>query len=234
MSCLAVGDDEGDDEGDDNAEMGVQPMPGLQGKSRLAALTTGNADNVQYLGGRDPKGNPVRFAKQSGHVSNYDEDKVHAYSLPDPLKMADGRTVATAEEWKARRAEILTFYEAQIYGRVPENAPTVTWKVVETDENARGGAVITKKIEGTVGSASDGSAPKLRVTLHVPKQANGRIPVLLKLSFFSGEFPRGRRGSNDGPRRSIRSPPFSRMAGRLRRLVIATFSPIARTSSNKA
>ncbi len=148
------------------------------------AGTTGNADNVPYLGGRDPQGNPVRFARRSGHVSNYDEDKVPAYSLPDPLKLADGHTVTTAEEWKARRAEILTFYEEQIYGRVPEHAPPVTWEVVETDENARGGTAITKKIEGTVGSASDGSAPKLRVTLHVPKDAKGRVPVLLNLSFF--------------------------------------------------
>lgn len=29
----------------------------------LPAGTTGNADNVQYLGGRDPNGNPVRFEK---------------------------------------------------------------------------------------------------------------------------------------------------------------------------
>ncbi len=94
--------------------------PALFRTEASPAGTTGNADNVQYLGGRDPQGNPVRFVKRSGHVSNYDEAKVPAYSLPDPLKMADGRTVTTAEEWKARRAEILTFYEEQIYGRVPE------------------------------------------------------------------------------------------------------------------
>ncbi len=81
----------------------------------------------------------------------------------------------------------------------------MTWEVVETDENARKATAITKKIEGTVGSTSDGSAQKLRVTLHVPKEAKGRVPVLLNLSFFSGEFPR-RRGGNDGP------PPFDPIA----------------------
>lgn len=170
------------------------------------AGTTGNADNVQYLGSRDPHGNPVRLAKKTGHVSNYDEAKVPAYSLPDPLKMADGRPVTTEEEWNVRRAEILAFYEEQIYGRVPENVPTVSWKVDERDEGARGTTAITKKIEGTVGSAIDGGGPKLRVTLHVPKGAKGQVPVMLNLSFFSGEFPRRRRGDSDGP------PPFDPIA----------------------
>ena len=172
--------------------------PALFRTDALPAGTSGNADNVQHLGGRDPGGNPVRLAKRSGHVSNYDENKVPAYSLPDPLTTADGRTVRTAEQWKDRRAEIVTFYEDQIYGRVPSNAPAVTWKVVETDQNGRGGVAITKKIEGTVGSESSAGGPKLRVTLHVPKDANRRVPVLLNLSFFSGEVPRRFRASNQG------------------------------------
>src|SRR5262249_20242276 len=61
--------------------------------------TRGNADNVPYIGRRDPKGNPVRLAKASGHVSNYSEDKVRPYSLPDPLRMASGERVASAEQW---------------------------------------------------------------------------------------------------------------------------------------
>ena len=43
--------------------------------------TRGNADNVPYIGKSDPKGNPVRLAKATGHVSNYTEDEgpaVHA------------------------------------------------------------------------------------------------------------------------------------------------------------
>jgi hypothetical protein len=46
---------------------------------------TGNPDNVPYIGKRDPKGNPVRLARATGHVSNYSEEKVPKYTLPDPL-----------------------------------------------------------------------------------------------------------------------------------------------------
>ena len=38
------------------------------------------------------QGNPVRLAKATGHVSNYSEDKVPPYTLPDPLVMATAST----------------------------------------------------------------------------------------------------------------------------------------------
>src|SRR5215510_5205314 len=85
--------------------------------------STGNPDNVAYIGKSDPKGNPVRLAKATGHVSNYSEDKVPPYTLPDPLVLSDGRKVTSAEVWvKQRRPEILKYYETEIYGRVPGNA----------------------------------------------------------------------------------------------------------------
>ena len=67
-------------------------------------------------------------------MSNYNEEKVPPYTLPDPLVMASGERVTTAEQWfKERRPEILKFYQNEIYGRVPANAPKVTWEVTETD-----------------------------------------------------------------------------------------------------
>src|SRR3954462_633624 len=90
----------------------------------------GNPDNVPYIGKSDPKGNPVRLAKATGHVSNYSEDKVPQYTLPDPLVPASGEKVTTPEVWaKKRRPEILKFYQTEIYGRIPENAPKVAWEV---------------------------------------------------------------------------------------------------------
>jgi Glucuronyl esterase, fungi len=54
---------------------------------------TGNPDNVPYIDKRDPNGNPVRLAKATGHVSNYSEDKLPKYTLPDPLVLASGKRV---------------------------------------------------------------------------------------------------------------------------------------------
>lgn len=145
----------------------------------------GNAENVPYIGKSDPEGNPVRLAKATGHVSNYSEDKVPAYTLPDPLVLCNGRRVTSAETWfKERRPEILKFYRTEIYGHIPESAPRVTWEVTETDATARDGAAVVKKIVGRMGLQPDG--PRMNLTLHLPAKATQRVPVLLHLTFAFG------------------------------------------------
>ena len=115
--------------------------------------TTGDPDNVPFIGKRDPQGNPVRLAKATGHVSNYSEDKVAPYTLPDPLVTSDKRPVTTAEMWvKQRRPEILKFFRDEVYGAVPANAPKVTWEVTETDDNARQGTAVMRRVGQELGN----------------------------------------------------------------------------------
>src|SRR5262249_6417453 len=129
--------------------------------------TRGNADNVPYIGKRDPNGNPVRLARATGHVSNYTEEKVPAYTLPDPLVLANGRRVTSAKMWgKQRRPEILRFYQNEIYGRIPHNAPKVTWQVTETDKKARGGTALSRRVVGKMGDKPDG--PRMNLTIYTP------------------------------------------------------------------
>src|SRR5438874_11551201 len=99
----------------------AQPTPSQSSDTKLPPPgSRGNADNVPYIGGRDPNNNPVRLARATGHVSNYSEEKVAPYTLPDPLLLADGRRVSTSAIWlKERRPEILKYYRSEIYGRVP-------------------------------------------------------------------------------------------------------------------
>src|SRR5688572_22864310 len=79
----------------------------------------------------DANGNPLRYAA-TGHVSNYDEAKVDAYTLPDPLLLQNGRRVSDAKTWfDLRRPEILKAYQQEIYGRVPATAPAVKFEEIE-------------------------------------------------------------------------------------------------------
>jgi hypothetical protein len=166
-----------------------EPAPGSRG----------NPDNVPLIGRRDPKGNPVRLAKATGHVSNYSEEKVRPFTLPDPLAMADGRRVTGADQWfKVRRPEILAFYREQIYGRIPANAPKVTWEVAETDPAARGGTAVTKRVVGRMGERPDG--PRMNLTVYLPAGAKGPVPMLLSLSFGFGPGERGRPVAKAAPR----------------------------------
>src|SRR6201996_9308745 len=78
---------------------------------------------------RGPDGDPA-----SPRAANFDESKVAAnLRLPDPLLLRNGKAVTTAAAWqKYRRPEIVAAYDTQIYGRVPEHVPAVTWKVTST------------------------------------------------------------------------------------------------------
>jgi hypothetical protein len=147
--------------------------------------TKGDPDNVPYIGKRDPKGNPVRLAKATGHVSNYSEDKVPPYTLPDPLVLSDGQKVTSLDVWvKKRRPEILKFYQTDIYGRVPGNAPKVTWEVTETDPKARDGAAVLRRVVGRMGEKPDG--PKMTLMVYTPAKAEKPVPVLLSITFGFG------------------------------------------------
>ena len=118
---------------------------------------------------------PVRTAKKTGHVSNYDEAKVKPYTLPDPLKLADGAAVRDAAAWfSKRRPEILKLYQTEIFGRVPANAPKVTWEVADTEPKALDGTAVLKKVVGRMGDKADG--PRMNLSLYLPARASGPVP----------------------------------------------------------
>jgi hypothetical protein len=166
----------------------------------------GNADNVPYIGKSDPNGNPVRLAKATGHVSNYSEDKVPKYTLPDPLVLVNGERVTTPEVWvKKRRLEILKFYQTEIYGKIPENAPKVKWEVVETDPNARDGAAVMRRVVGRMSEKLAG--PKMSLTVYTPVKADRPVPVLLSISFG---FPTGK----GPPNKAAAFDPIAEVLGR--------------------
>jgi hypothetical protein len=120
----------------------------------------------------------------SGVLVNYTEAHVGAYTLPDPLKLANGEPVQDARAWvELRRPELLKYYQSEIYGRIPATAPKVTWEVVSVDTNALDGVAIMKQLAGHMGSP-DG--PAIRVTLYTPAKAAKPVPALVTISFDFG------------------------------------------------
>src|SRR5262245_65643947 len=71
--------------------------------------------------------------------AQYDESKVPAYTLPDPLRFEAGGPVATAEAWRSRRAEIQKLFETRVYGRSPEAPSKLRFVVVENTPAALAG-----------------------------------------------------------------------------------------------
>jgi hypothetical protein len=158
-----------------------------------AAPGAGRSNNL----GSDPNGNPLRLAFKTGHVSNYDESKVPAYTLPDPLVLANGQPVRDARTWRtARRPELLRAYQTEIYGRIPAKTPKVTWRVTDTNVAAREGAAIMKRVVGQIGDEE--AAPEIKLTVYTPANAKGRVPMILLVNFGGGPPPPPNSGRGRG------------------------------------
>ena len=131
------------------------------------------------------KGRPVRHAS-TGHVTNYHEDKVGTYSLPEPLVLSDGQTVINAETWfQVRRPEILELYRRYVFGRAPDSAPRPTVSLESDDRDALGGIAERRVVVLRFGTGRD--APFIRVVVYLPSAAKQRVPVLLHLAFNGDE-----------------------------------------------
>jgi cephalosporin-C deacetylase-like acetyl esterase len=91
--------------------------------------------------------------------------------LPDPLRFADGRPVANAVAWPARRRELLELFQHYTMGKMP---PSSAARVVEASELSRDG-IRHRRV--TLGFGSDTRA-RLRLELFVPS-GQGPFPVFL-------------------------------------------------------
>src|SRR3954449_8957824 len=65
--------------------------------------------------------------------ANYDEATANPYpDLPDVLTLKNGKKVTSKAMWNQRRAEIVEDFDREVLGRVPKNAPKVTWEVTKS------------------------------------------------------------------------------------------------------
>ena len=115
--------------------------------------------------------------------ANYDEAKVPAYTLPDPLVMSDGTRVRDAATWnKQRRPEVLAMFQKEMFGRTPGGKPKgMSFELVAVDKQALGGKAIRKEV--TVYFSGDKNGPKMDLLLYLPANAKGPVPVFLGLNF---------------------------------------------------
>lgn len=112
-------------------------------------------------------------------------------TMPALMTFKDGAKVTAADQWQKRRAEIAEDFEREVYGRVPKNVPKVKWTVTKTEEGESGGvATVTRTL---VGNVDNSAFPKITVAIlanyTVPKNAAGKVPVILQFGFGGGFGP---------------------------------------------
>ena len=138
----------------------------------LAVLGTALAQNPPAPPRTEVAGIPV----------NYDESKVGAYALPDPLMLPDGRLVRDARTWNdVRRPQLARLFEENEYGKAPGRPPGMTFDVFDKGTPAFDGAATRRQV--TIYFSADKAGPHMDLLLYVPAGAARPVPLLLQISF---------------------------------------------------
>jgi lysophospholipase L1-like esterase len=126
---------------------------------------------------------PSGWDPKAPDFQNTDEAKANPWPhLPEMMVTKGRKPVDTPELWwKVRRPEIVEYFDAEVYGRVPKDVPRVTWEVAGTKEGKVGDvAVRTKQLAGRVdNSACPAITVTIRMTLTLPADVSGPVPVMM-------------------------------------------------------
>ncbi len=182
--------------------------------------------------------------------ANYDEATANPYpNLPDVLTLKNGKKVKTADMWwKQRRPEIVEDFDREVLGRVPKNAPKVTWEVTKTAEaQVASHPVVGKQL---LGHLDNSAYPELKVdiqmTLVLPADAKSPVPVMMmfggrtipEVAFPAPVFP-GRGPGKGAPPKGFPPPAANADPPALEQLIadgwgVATINPNSVQADNGA
>jgi hypothetical protein len=123
----------------------------------------------------------------AGIPVNYTEAKTGAYTLPDPLILADGTPVTDAGTWFARRRpEILRLLEEQQFGRAPGRPEAMHMEKIENAAPAFDGKA--RRTQVTIYFTADRTRDYVDLLVYTPADASGPVPVLLALGWFGNNL----------------------------------------------
>src|SRR5580698_1694746 len=118
----------------------------------------------------------------AGIPVNYDEAKVGTYTLPDPLKLNDGKPVRDAKTWYSkRRPEIVEMFETQQYGKAPGRPPGESFEIVDKGTPALNGKAIRKQV--TIYLNKEKTGPSIDLLIYLPAAATKPVPMFFSINF---------------------------------------------------
>lgn len=157
---------------------------------------------LDRLGIADTRPGADGFNPAAPNAANYNEAKAGTPRLPELLRFADGRPVATVKGWERRRHEIIESFDREIYGRVPATAPGIRWRIDKEERAVEGGIPVVKRWLTGVADNQIWPAARAEIALRytLPANASRRLPVILSFGFPEGfRFPGPPRAPDPGP-----------------------------------
>ena len=121
---------------------------------------------------------------------NYNELLANPFPFyPDPFTTFSGKKVKNARMWyKVRRPEIKEVFEREVYGRIPDNVPDVSWHIArEYDAQLGDMDIVIRELKGIVDNRS---YPEISVEIQAQvmwrKDAGMDLPVVVDFSYMLG------------------------------------------------
>lgn len=125
------------------------------------------------------------IARAQPSDANRDEALVGAYTLPDPLRMANGQMVTNADTWhNKRRPELLRLFRDHIYGNAPTAPAYMRAEPVEAPTPALNGKAIRQQVRLHFSDQPKG--PKLDLLIYLPAHVP-HAPVFVGLNFMGNQ-----------------------------------------------
>jgi hypothetical protein len=122
---------------------------------------------------------------QTAAKANYDEAKMPAFTLPDPLLLANGKKIKDTAEWKQKqRPYLLQQFATHMYGKMPGKPQGLFFKHRYEDSTALGGKAICKQV--TVFFNPKDTSARMEVLLYLPK-GKEKAPVFIGLNFAGNQ-----------------------------------------------
>ena len=118
---------------------------------------------------------------------NYTESKAGSYTLPDPLKMANGDPVSSRKVWlEKRRPEILKLFEENQFGRMPGRPVGMRFDIFDKGTAAFSGKAIRRQV--TIYLTREKSGPAIDLLLYLPAGIKSKVPVVLNAGFTANNL----------------------------------------------
>jgi hypothetical protein len=129
-------------------------------------------------------------------AQNYDEAKVAPFTLPEILKLQNGKKVRSTSVWeKERRPQILRLFEDNIYGQMPKSLDSLRFSVTEGNLPVMDGKARLKEVAIEVFKNS--KSVRINLVLFVPTNMAKPVPAFVLIN--------NRPKSNTDPTRATKS-----------------------------
>lgn len=114
--------------------------------------------------------------------TNYDENLVPEYTLPELLVTFDGTPITHVAEWEQRhRGELLDKFAAEMYGRTPDEPIDVRYEVLAEEAGALGGKATSRQVKFVFSNGT--KEIEALLLLYIPNGQPGPVPVFVGYNF---------------------------------------------------